>query len=132
MNLFFEHVLFSIDDWDKLRTSMRFEKYLDMRVAANLCKPVSKGIGKWGSTYETCYLMDKRDFDKFVLGTTWVENQECYALIPGDVRQPVVLVEMNPEFEGVRPLTTVKGPMKVYDYEPDGDWTYMDGKFWSF
>lgn len=69
MNLFFEHVLFSIDDWDKLRTSMRFEKYLDMKVASGDCKPVSKGIGKWGNTYETCYLMDKRDFDKFVLGT---------------------------------------------------------------
>ena len=125
MNLFFEHVLFSIDDWDKLRTSMRFEKYLDMKVASGDCKPISKGIGKWGNTYETCYLMDKRDFDKFVLGTPWVEKQECYALIPGDVRQPVCLVDPDG-------YTESREPMKTYDKEPQGDWTYMDGKFWSF
>lgn len=128
MNLFFEHVLFSIDNWDKLRTSMRFEKYLDMKVATGDCKPVQKGIGKWWHTYETCYLMDKRDFDKFVKGTHWVKKQECFALIPGDNRQPVVLIDNGGNWH------STKLAMQCYDVQPDWaeGWTYMNGKFWRF
>ena len=126
-NLHFEHVLFSIDDWDNLRTSMRFDKYLDMKVAGGICKPILKGIGKYYGQYETCYLMDKRDFDKFVLGTPWVDKHICYALIPGDVRQPVVVLEFD-----TGDVYSSEGPMKSYDKEPSGDWTYMNGKYWSF
>jgi hypothetical protein len=124
MNLFFEHVLFSIDNWDKLRTSMRFEKYLDMKVATGDCKPVQKGIGKWRGRFEVSYLMDKRDYNKYVKDTHWVKNQECFAVIPGDVRQPVDVFYAD--------YVEVRYPVRQDQWGSADEWVYMDGKYWRF
>lgn len=44
---YLEKVLFSIDNWDELRTSMRFEKFLDIKVALGHIRSVAKGIGMY-------------------------------------------------------------------------------------
>ena len=125
---YLEKVLFSIDNWDDLRTSMRFEKYLDIKVAMGDCRPVAKGIGMYNMDLEVCYMMDRVDFDKFVRDSDFVANQESFALIPGDVRQPVILEFHNSTREDLE-----LGPMKCYDTTPDSPgWTYMGGEYWGF
>ncbi len=125
---YLEKVLFSIDNWDDMRTSMRFEKYLDIKVAMGDCRPVAKGIGSYEGALEVCYMMDRIDFDKFVRDSDFVANQESFALIPGDVRQPVVVEYHNSTHEDLE-----LGPMKCYDTPPEGPgWAYMGGKYWRF
>lgn len=124
----FEHVLFSIDNWDNIRISKTFERHLDNKIALGECHWVKKGIGKWMDALEVCYLMRTEDFNKLVLGSDYVANQHCYAVIPGDNRQPVFLLNFDGSSEQV-----MCNPISVYSSPPEGlGWTYMDGLYFQF
>lgn len=123
----FESVLFSIDNCFDLRTRMRFEKYLDQSVALGKIDNVQTGIGSYNGTLEICYLMKKKDFKGWVQDSGWVTKQECYALIPGDTKQPVTLWTFDDKYlDNPGPLKQITDGMMI------GDWTHINGKYWSF
>jgi hypothetical protein len=106
---------------------MRFEKYLDQKVALGDMDNVLTGIGSYKGQLEVCYLMKRKDFSNWVQDSQWVMGQESYAVIPGDTKQSVTLWTFNDKY------LDNPGPMKqLTDGAMIGDWTYIDGKYWQF
>ena len=127
INTNLEQALFSIDNCFDLRERMRFERYLDQHVARGLIPYVDTGVGSYKGTLEICYLMEYLKFIQCVVDMPWVYNQECYAKIPGNSKQPVTLWTFKQQY------LDNPGPVRRAEGKPDtGNWTMINNQYWVF
>lgn len=125
--MYYEQVIFAIDNDEDLHTSAKFLRYLDtLKAVGKLKGNVSLGIGSYLGVLERCYMMRAVDFDEHVAHTVYLRGQESVLRVPGDTRQPCVLQTPQGRILSV-------GRMRVW--QEDGTpsvsgWTYMDGKYW--
>lgn len=114
-----EKVLFAIDDNIDTRVVARFLRMMATKLAMNIIdKDMQHCIGMWEGHLEPSYLMDRDAFEDVVRGSGYVDNQICFLVIPGDVRQPCVLDNKDGS-------TTVVGPMRpISDAAAATNWTY--------
>lgn len=83
-NLTNEKVIFSIDRVSDLHTLSKFTRYLDnLRAMEKLKGDVVQCIGRFNNEYELSWIVCRQDFDEHILGTDWVDNQECFLHLPG-------------------------------------------------
>ena len=89
-------VIFAIDNNTDLHTVSKFLSHVDKLVAMGKVKgPFVQCIGSYNGELETSYMADERDFINFIKHSGYVDNQESVLYIPGDVRQPCILVFTN-------------------------------------
>jgi hypothetical protein len=120
-----EHVLFAIDDGDDLHTQAKFLRHVDTLRATSKMKGIMySGIGCYNGVPERCYMVLGVDFDNHFNNLDYLKDQECVLRVPGDTRQPCTIQYPSGKIHSV-------GPMLCYnDTVPQGDYTYMNGKYW--
>ena len=122
----FEHVIFAIDDNDNIHTVAKFTRYLDtLRATEKLAGGVTQCIGHWEGELEVSYLMRKSDYDQFISGRGWTDNQEAILVVAGDTRQPCTLIMKDGTVHSVGRMVEIP--------EPKGNWTYVPatGKYFT-
>ena len=89
-------VIFAIDNNTDTHRVAKFLRYMDtVRAMRKMNGTLTHCIGCWEGILEPSYMMDEIDFDKFVKGSGYIEDQECVLHVPGDTRQPCTLVYPN-------------------------------------
>ena len=120
-------ICFAIDNGHDLHTEAKFLRAMDThRALGDMKGSFIPCVGMYKGVIEDSYIMDERDYLKFVDRKGWTENQQSILHIPADVRQPCTL-----EF----PLwSETTGPMReLSDHREYNSWTYVKetGKFFS-
>ena len=125
--MYYEQVIFAIDNDEDLHTSAKFLRYLDtLKALGKLKGNVSLGIGSYLGVLERSYMMRAVDFDKHVAHTIYLRGQESVLRVPGDTRQPCVLQTAKGSTLNVGRMRVCRG-----NGIPNvNDWTYMGGKYW--
>jgi hypothetical protein len=129
--MIFEKTIFAIDGGHKLRNVKKFTKFLDQLVAMDRISQPALCIGNWGGIMENSYMMDSRDFNAFIRGRSFVAEQECVMLVPGDVRQPCTLDYLHsPTKEAMNPMREVSALQALSE---NIGWTYVlaTGKYFT-
>jgi hypothetical protein len=118
--MFNEKVCFAIDNNHDLHTVAKFTRFLDTRRALNdLSGSVIQCIGCWQGELEASYIMDRKDYDRLVEGSGYVDEQHCVMLIPGDTHQPCSLLYDEGEQINIDPLREVATTIGLTS------WTYV-------
>ena len=90
--MYLSKVIFSIDNVSDLHTMATFTRFLDTkRAMGKLVGSVTLCVGSYKGKMEQSFMMDQVDFNKFIRGTYWIDDQESVLHVPGDVRQPCSL-----------------------------------------
>ena len=121
-----EHVIFAIDDNNSIHAVAKFTRYLDtLRATNKLDGGVTQCIGHWEGDLEVSYLMRKSDYDHYISGRGWTDNQEAVLVVPGDTRQPCTLVMKDGIIHSVGKMVEITKPV--------GNWTYVPatGKYFT-
>ena len=112
-----EAVIFSIDKANDFRTMARFMRFVDThRAMGDFKGQVLQCIGEYKGVMEPSFMMLTIDYDKYIKGSGYVDNQESILKIPGDDRQPCHL-----EFKDGSQV--ILGP--VFDGKGKDGWTYI-------
>ena len=122
-----EKVIFSVDTPADVHSMKMFYRLVDdLRAVGKLTGPVIPCIGCVDGAYEPSWMMNKVDFDRLVRERYFMQQQKCFLLVPGDVRQPCVLEYQD----GSR---VALGPMKQVDPANVRSWTMRldDKSFWG-
>tara|TARA_R110002153_G_scaffold13774_1_gene50924 strand:- start:360 stop:758 length:399 start_codon:yes stop_codon:yes gene_type:complete len=120
-----EKVIFAIGNNSDLHTVAKFTRLMDTaRAMGDLQGSVVSCIGHWtnndgSADLEPSYMMDKVDYDKFVVPSGYVDGQVCVLLIPGDTRQPCSLSFSNGDRHALKPMRRIQSTVGVTD------WTYV-------
>ena len=126
--MFNEKVCFAIDRNHDLHTTAKFTRFLDtLRALGELQGSVIQCIGCWNGELEPSYLMDRKDFHKWVDESGYLDEQHCVMLIPGDTRQPCSLLYDDDEQISIGPLREVANTIGLTA------WTYVieTGKYFT-
>lgn len=115
--LYLEKVVFAIDNNTDTHTVAKFLRHVDTLRAMGKIKPVVQCIGNWEGVLEVSYMMNLKDFDKYVVPYGSVEGQECVLIVAGDTRQPCYLRFPYGSTKNVGPMVEIDGPI--------GNWTYV-------
>ncbi len=121
-NMYLEKVIFAIDDNADLHTVAKFTRHLDtQRALGKLRGRVVACIGKWtdqeGREYlEPSYMIDRDDYNDFVVGSGYVDKQFCVLLVPGDTRQPCSLLSPCGSTVTLSPMHRVSNVTGVRDW----------------
>lgn len=122
-------VLFSIDNSHDVHSSAKFLRQMDtLRALGELTGAVTKCIGSFEGVLEDSYLMLQVDYDKFVRGKGYTEDQICIMYIPGDTRQPCTLEYGDGRAVGIGSMIKINKTMA----QKVDSWTYTleDGRYW--
>ena len=77
--LFKNHVVFAIDNNNDLHNVSKFLRYIDtLSAMQKLTYKPAIGTGMWEGQLEQCYMMDYEDFIDYVIGSGYVDHQECF------------------------------------------------------
>lgn len=118
-----ETVIFSIDKAHDLHTQAKFLRYLDtLRAMGGLRGYVASCVGSYNGDIERSYMMPLVDFNNHVRDSGYVDNQESFLRVPGDVRQPCVLEYQDRQVEVLGPMYQVSKD-KAQEYDA---WTYVE------
>ena len=83
------YVIFSYDKNDDIHTGNLFYRFLDnLRAMVKLNGKVIKSFGMYKGVIEDSFILRRDDFEKHVLTSGFVDNQECFLYVPEDQRQP--------------------------------------------
>lgn len=111
-----ERVIFSIDNCGDLHTLAKFTRLLDTkRVMGDLVGNVVIGKGEWEGEAEIIFNTTFVDFQRHVLDSGYVDNQECFLRKSGDWRQPMFLWYRS----GVTKNVADDGSVKYFAMEKD-------------
>ena len=118
--MFNEKVCFAIDNNHDLHTVAKFTRYIDtQRALGKLSGSVIQCVGFYVGELEPSYLMDRKDYDRWVKYSGYVTKQICVMYIPGDTRQPCYFIFDDGDQINSDPLREVDGP------EGLEAWTYV-------
>jgi|SRR6056297_3983273 len=118
-----ETVIFAIDKSDDVHTQAKFLRHIDtLRAMGKLRGVFASCIGCYKGDMERSYMMLMVDFDTHVRKSGYVDNQESFLRVPGDVRQPCVLEYQDGQ---VQVLGTLK---RIHANERPlyNGWTYVE------
>lgn len=74
-----KYVLFSIDNWNDTHTLAKFLRHIDTQRASSLMKgQMQMLIGSYQGTPELSFIMLTEDFDEWVIGSGYVDNQVVF------------------------------------------------------
>ena len=121
-----EQVIFAIDDNTDIHAVAKFTRYVDtLRAMGKLAGGVTQCIGHWEGELEVSYLMRKSDYDQFIAGHGWADNQEAILVVAGDTRQPCTVHLRDGTVHSVGRMIEIP--------EPKGNWTYVPdtGKYFT-
>lgn len=128
--MFFEKVIFAIDDNTDLHTVAKFTRLMDTkRALGDLQGSVVTAIGMWEGVLEQSYIVDAVDYYAIVEPSGYVDGQYCVLLVPGDTRQPCTLLHNGGMREPINPMVEISPADAM---EADG-WTFIPatGKYYS-
>lgn len=120
-------VIFATDDGHLLHQRKKFLRYVDNLIAVGKVQYCEPCIGMWDRVLETSYLMSLQDFNTHIKDSGFTSKQECFLVVPGDVRQPCTMlyqdgtvVALGPMVEGYNESMASQG------------WTYVEssGKYY--
>ena len=131
--MYLSKVIFSIDNVSSLHTMATFTRFLDTkRAMGKLVGSVTLCVGSYKGELEPSFMMNEVDFNKFIRGTDWIDDQESILNVPGDVRQPCTLEYLaSGHVEALGPMKEVfwcTAGLPEYD-----GWTYVPatGKYFT-
>ena len=128
--MFFEKVIFAIDNNTDLHTMAKFARLMDTkRAIGDLQGSVVIAIGMWEGFMEQAYIVNASDYYAIVEPSGYVDNQECVLMVPGDTRQPCTLTYKDGRRE---PLGSMIEIPHTKAKEADG-WTFIPktGKYYT-
>lgn len=120
----FETVIFAIDKGDDVHTQAKFLRHIDtLRAMGKLRGVFASCIGCYEGEMERSYMMLMTDFDKHVRNSGYVDDQETFLRVPGDVRQPCVL-----EYPDGQHAFTLGEMKRIHSSERHmySGWTYVE------
>ena len=123
-------IIFAIDENTDTHAVAKFMRHVDTkRALGELQGGLVHCIGYWEGILEPSYMMDERDYRKFVEPMGFTDGQDCILHVPGDTRQPCTLEYSDGS-------TWTVGPM--YEVSKDNAlhlnaWTYVQstGRYFS-
>lgn len=118
-----ETVIFAIDKSDDVHTQAKFLRHVDtLRAMGKLRGVFASCIGSYKGDMERGYMMLMTDFNEYVRKSGYVDNQESFLRVPGDVRQPCVLEYQDGQAEVLRPMERIHASERhLY-----AGWTYVE------
>jgi len=118
-------VIFAVDNGNDIHGLAKFLRYIDaVRAMNNLISKPVLCVGMYRGFYEISILLSYADFVDYVLDAGFVDEQESFLVVPGDVRQPCTLIDQN------KKVIEVLGPMRPilnYDLKECSGWTHVLG-----
>jgi hypothetical protein len=121
-----EYVIFSIDNVDDLHTQARFFRWVDtLRAMEKLTGTLHSCIGSYEGDLERSFMMLAIDFDKYIVNSEYVKDQECFLRVPGDQRQPCVLEDKHGNRLSIPPMVPLNEQPESLNY------TYFNKKYWT-
>lgn len=102
-------VIFSVDNGNDVHGLAKFLRYIDaVRAMNNLRSKPVLCMGMYNGLIEPCIMLSYPDFKDYVLHSGYTDLQESFLLVPGDVRQPCVLVDQSLDvIESLGPMRKV-------------------------
>lgn len=116
-----DYVIFSIDKDHDLHQKAKFLRHMDtLRSMGKLSDTMVVAIGSYKGKLESSYIVSERDFNQYVLGSSFVDNQESFMFVGPQSWMPY-WIETN-----YTELTVKEGNLRSLSYLPNGikDWTY--------
>jgi hypothetical protein len=129
--MYLSKVIFSIDNVSSLHTMATFTRFLDTKRAMDkLVGSVTLCVGSYKGELEPSFMMNEVDFNKFIRGQYWIDDQQNILNVPGDVRQPCTLEYL------ASGLVEAMHPMREISFDDTkliGGWTYVSatGKYFT-
>jgi len=76
------YVVFSIDENYKLQTTARFMRYIaELSIMNKLKMEPVLCMGSYDDVLEYSFVMDRNDYNEFIVNTKWVSNQESILVL---------------------------------------------------
>ena len=123
-------IIFAIDNNTDTHSVAKFMRHLDTKRAMGELKGgVVHCIGYWEGILEPSYMMDERDYRKFVEPMGFTSEQSCIMHVPADTRQPCTLEYYDGKIETVGPMREVSSNYALSFHA----WTYVQstGKYFT-
>jgi len=87
-------VIFAVDNGNDVHGLAKFLRYIDaVRAMNNLRSKPVLCIGMYKGVIEPSIMLSYPDFEDYVLDSGFVDGQESFLFVPGDVRQPCTLMD---------------------------------------
>jgi hypothetical protein len=130
-------IIFAIDDDTDTHVVAKFMRHIDtMRALGELKGSFIPCIGCYDGMLESSYMMDERDYRRFVEPMGFTDQQDCILHVPADTRQPCT-IEWNKfgDLECWNNTKTIGAMRSVTAAEAMQlrDWTYVieTNTYWS-
>ena len=123
-------IIFAIDNNTNTHAVAKFMRHVDTkRALGELQGGLVHCIGYWEGILEPSYMMDERDYRKFVEPMGFTDGQDCILHVPGDTRQPCTLEYSDGSTWTVEPMYEVSKDNALHL----NAWTYVQdtGKYFS-
>ena len=123
-------IIFAIDNNTNTHAVAKFMRHVDTkRALGELQGGLVHCIGYWEGTLEPSYMMDERDYRKFVEPMGFTDEQACILHVPADTRQPCTLEYHDGKTETVGPMREVSSNCAL----SFSAWTYVQdtGKYFT-
>ena len=125
-----ETVIFAIDKSDEVHTQAKFLRHVDtLRAMGKLRGVFASCIGCYKGDMERSYMMLMSDFNEHIRRSGYVDKQESFLRIPGDVRQPCVLEYQDGQADVLGPMVSLHASeAHMFD-----GWTYVEktGRYYT-
>lgn len=124
-------VIFAVDNGNDVHGLAKFLRYIDaVRAMNNLRSKPVLCIGMYKGKIEPSIMLSYPDFEDYVLDSGFVDEQESFLFVPGDVRQPCTLRDRDED------IIEVLGPMREVNFSDPNDyigWTHVleTGKYFT-
>lgn len=123
-------IIFAIDNNTNTHAVAKFMRHVDTkRALGELQGGLVHCIGYWEGILEPSYMMDERDYRKFVEPMGFTDGQVCIMHVPGDTRQPCTLEYQDGSTETLHPMHEVSKDVAKFL----NAWTYVQdtGKYFT-
>lgn len=125
-----ETVIFAIDKSHDIHTQAKFLRHVDtLRAMGKLRGLFASCVGSYDGEIERSYMMLMSDFDEHIRKSGYVDEQESFLRVPGDVRQPCVLEYQDGQADVLGPMIGIhKDEVHMF-----AGWTYVEktGRYYT-
>ena len=128
--MFKEKIIFSIDNGHDLHTMAKFLRHIDtVKAMGKLEGGFIQCIGYYKGKLENSFIMDEKDYVRFVAKLGFTVKQESVLQVPGDTRQPCVLIYQKLPPNVLSPMRKIKPEVA----SKSKAWTYVveENTYWT-